>query len=65
MFWLNKYVYVIKKLKYCILFIGFNLVFYEYDEYECNIVMVFDYDKFFCVLVGERVFLVDDINFMI
>lgn len=64
MLWLNKYVYATKKLKHCKPFTGFNLVPYEYDEHECNTVMVLDHDKLFCVSVGERASSVDDINSM-
>lgn len=64
MLWLNKYVYATKKLKHCTPFTGFNLVPYEYDEHECNTVMVLDHDKLFCVSVGERASSVDDINSM-
>lgn len=44
MLWLNKHVYATKKLKHCTPFTGFNLVPYEYDEHECNKVMVLDHD---------------------
>lgn len=64
MLWLNKYVYATKKLKHCTPFTGFNLVPYEYDEHECNTVMVLDHDKLFCVSEGERASSVDDINSM-
>lgn len=40
------------------------MVPYEYDEHECNTVMVLDHDKLFCVSVGERASSVDDINSM-
>lgn len=53
-----------QKLKHCTPFTGFNLVPYEYDEHECNTVMVLDHDKLFCVSVGERASSVDDINSM-
>lgn len=39
------------------------MVPYEYDEHECNKVMVLDHEVF-CVSVGERACSVDGINSM-